>query len=99
MNRRGFLSIAATTPLVVGPLLVVAPSLIAASAVPEEIDLRRYYYMLWSEFQDLGAEMGVGMHDAHTISRAPFIASAIDDALSVAPPSSRALRVLTAAGL
>lgn len=58
MNRRAFLAVAAQTPLVVGPSLIVAPSLVEASRSLSELDLRRYYCFLWSEHLGLARRMG-----------------------------------------
>lgn len=99
MNRRGFLSVAASTPLVVGPALVVAPALVEAGLRPSELALRQYYFFLCKEHAMLGDEMGVGMCDAHTVHGAPPVAAPIRDHVCAEPSSSRALRVLTAAGI
>lgn len=98
ITRRALLAGAGATVSAATLAAAIAPALATTSLpAPDYEDLTRYYAFLWSEFQALGDELGVGQHDSTTAHRNGDI-----DALKLPlspPPSSRAMQVLTAMGV
>ena len=103
LTRRALIAGAGTT---IASAALAVPYVNAAhfssTGTPSQIaveyeDLTRYYAFLWSEFQALGDELGVGQHCSRTAHRNGDI-DALEAAL-VAPPSTRAMSVLSSLGV
>jgi hypothetical protein len=92
MNRRQLLAAGAAF-VATGPLRVDGSPVIS----PSFEDLTRYYAFLWKELLALSAELGVDTCDNYTTTRNGD-GAALGLALT-APPSTRCLAVLNAAGV
>ncbi len=99
LTRRMVLAGAGAAASSVALSAAIIPAAFGAHALPaaEYEDLTRYYAFLWSEFQALGDELGVGQHCSKTAHRNGDIA-ALKTPLAQ-PPSTRAMTVLSAMGI
>mgnify|MGYP004516768751 CR=1 FL=1 len=99
LSRRAVLAGAGATVSSVALGAAIIPAVADAPALPaaEYEDLTRYYAFLWSEFQSLGDELGVGQFCSTTAHRNGDVAAL--KARLAQPPSTRAMLVLSAMGI